>query len=427
MKKYNHMALEDRCQIERYLTFGCSFKEIAKMLNRNPSTIAREIKNHRTFITPKSSSCANYSTCQQRKICGEKYCMKPCKNCEDVNCREVCKAYMPHYCPKLDKAPYVCNNCSNQDFCSRVHAYYHAHKANNQYTSSLSSSRKSLHIDERKAKELDKLISPLIKKGQSISHIFSTHKKEIALSRKTIYNYIDRCVFEARNIDLPRKVRYKKRKAKPSEPYPYKYREGRTYEDFQTFMEQHPELDFVEMDTVKGSREKGKVLLTMIFARYDFMLIFLLDSASQECVQEIFDFLLKALGLTVFRRLFPVILTDNGGEFKNPEALEKTQHGSPCTRIFYCNPMASWQKPHIERNHEFIRCVLPKGKSFDNLSQTDITLLANHINSLTRDSLDSKSPFIAAKDFLGPKTRFVLGLKLIKPDDVFLKPALLNR
>ena len=126
---------------------------------------------------------------------------------------------MPHYCPKLDKAPYVCNNCSNQDFCSRVHAYYHAQKANNQYISELSSSRKSLHIDERKAKELDKLISPLIKKGQSISHIFSTHKKEIALSRKTIYNYIDRCVFEARNIDLPRKVRYKKRKTKPCAPY----------------------------------------------------------------------------------------------------------------------------------------------------------------------------------------------------------------
>lgn len=426
MSKYNHLSLTERCMIEKYLTFGYNFKEISRVLKRDSTTISREIKKYRTIISSKNEKCINYMSCLQRKICGNTQCMKPCKTCEMVSCIECCNQYLSYHCKKLDRAPYICNNCSKQDFCKYEHAYYQAHIAHKQYLSLLSESRKSIHITNKKSEELDLLITPLIKQGQSINHIFSTHSNDIGVSRKTVYNYIDRCVFKARNIDLPRKVRYKKRKPKPSEPFPYRFREGRTYKDFQVFMEHNPDVDIVEMDTVKGKRDKGKCLLTMIFIKYDFMLIFLLDNASQECVEEVFNYLTKALGLNVFRRLFPVILTDNGSEFKNPDVLERTKYGSLCTKIFYCDPMASWQKSHIERNHEFIRQILPKGISFDNLSQQDVTLIMNHINSVTRDSLKGESPFTVAKDFLGPKARFILDLKRIKPDDVILKPTLLK-
>ena len=164
----------------------------------------------------------------------------------------------------------------------------------------------------------------MVLNGQSVSHIFANHSEEIDFSRRTIYNYIDKCVFDVRNIDLPRKVRYKKRKTKPSEPAQYAYRQGRTYADFKAFMESHPELDVVEMDTVKGRREKGKCLLTMIFTKYDLMLFFLIESASQKCVQTVFDELTEELGTEIFQRLFPVILTDNGGEFKASDSLENT-------------------------------------------------------------------------------------------------------
>lgn len=141
-------------------------------------------------------------------------------------------------------------------------------------------------------------------------------------------------IFDARNIDLPRKVRYHKRKAKRTESFPYQYREGRTYADFKNYIECNPDVGVVEMDTVKGCKEKRKCLLTMIFTKYDFMLLFLLDTASQICVQEVFDLLLNALGLNIFRRLFPVILTNNGSEFKSPDAIEKSKCGSLCTRVF---------------------------------------------------------------------------------------------
>ena len=125
-------------------------------------------------------------------------------------------------------------------------------------------------------------------------------------------------------------------------------------------------------------------------------------------------------------RLFPVILTDNGGEFKNPYALENSEHGIMRTKIFYCDPMASYRKPHIERNHEYIRQVIPKGKSFDSFTQNDITKLTNHINSFIRESLNMNCPYDMAKNFLGPKTIRLLDLRKIKPDDVILRPSLLR-
>ena len=406
-----HLSLTSRCLIEKYIAYGYSFREIAASLGYHPSTISREIKQYRTFVTPKSPSCAKYSECRNKSHCA----------------MTECADYQIPHCKKLDKAPFVCNSCPSQDFCSREHAYYHARKADAKSHAVQSSSRQSIHLDENEVKQLNDLVSPLIKNGQSLSHIYANHSNEIRISRRTMYRYVDSCLMDARNIDLPRKVRYKKRKKKSSETFPYQYRAGRTYEDFKAYMELHPDLCPVEMDTVKGTRDKGKCLLTMIFTKYDFMLIFLLETASQECVEEVFDYLQNALGLNVFRRLFPVILTDNGSEFKNPAVIEKSRYGSLCTSVFYCDRMASWQKPHIERNHEFIRQVLPKGKSFEHLTQEDVTLLANHINSISRDSLNGLCPFDAAKDFIAKKLPYVLGLRKIPADRVVMRPLLLDK
>lgn len=384
-----HLTLTERCMIEKYLAFGYSFREIATAINRQPSTVSREIKQYRTFIAPKDTA-------------------------ENPTCR------------KLESAPFVCNQCKSRDFCSRRHAYYQAHKAHSKSKAVLSEAHSCIHADESEISKLNALVSPLIKNGQSFGHIYANHSDEIGISRKTMYRYIDKCVLDVRNIDLPRKVRYRKRKSKPLESFPYKYREGRTYEDFKQYIESHPDVCVVEMDTVKSRKEKGKCLLTMIFTKYDFMLIFLLDTASQSCVQEVFDFLLNSLGIQIFRRLFPVILTDNGSEFKAPDFIEKTKYGSLCTSVFYCDSMASWQKPHIERNHEFIRQVLPKGYSFEKLTQADATLLANHINSVARDSLNGLCPYDAAKDFIAKKLPYLLNLRKIKPDEVMLRPTLLK-
>jgi IS30 family transposase len=96
------------------------------------------------------------------------------------------------------------------------------------------------------------------------------------------------------------------------------------------------------------------------------------------------------------------------------------------TKIFYCDPNSPQQKPHIERQHEILRRVLPKGRSFDDLTQADVLLLANHMNNYARDSLGGECPHMAARKFLGTKFPFVLGFRRIQPDDVILNTTLLK-
>ena len=122
-----------------------------------------------------------------------------------------------------------------------------------------------------------------------------------------------------------------------------KFRQDRTYEDFFTYMIQHPKATYVEMDTVKGGREQGKRMLTMLFVEQNLMLIFLMRDGKADTVVEKFDWLTAALGLDAFRKLFPVILTDNGSEFKHTKEMEFTVDGQRRTRIYYCDPQASWQ------------------------------------------------------------------------------------
>ena len=132
------------------------------------------------------------------------------------------------------------------------------------------------------------------------------------------------------------------------------------------------------------------------------------------------------LGLETFRRLFPVILTDNGSEFKHTRQMEFTVDGRQRTRIFYCDPQASWQKGHIEKNHEYIRYVLPRGKSLSPYTQEDITLLMNHVNSTKRVKLGGKAPYEVAASSEYEELKLRLGLELIPADEIELSPKLFS-
>ena len=91
------------------------------------------------------------------------------------------------------------------------------------------------------------------------------------------------------------------------------------------------------------------------------MLLFLMPDGKAESVKRVFDYLETGLGIETFRRLFPVFLTDNGSEFKKVDELELNVDLEYRTNIYYCDPMCSWQKPHCEKNHEYIRKICPHG------------------------------------------------------------------
>lgn len=429
--KGKHLKIEDRLVIEYGLDQNYTLKEIAERVKKDPTTISKEIKRNR-FIKASKRKENDLQSCQHRKNCTKtnlcnNCCGKQCKKCRFVNCYRTCNEYSIKKCTKLNRYPYVCNSCSSVTTCTGEKSYYKAKVADTKYRELLVISREGLNITSNELKKMDEIISPLILKGQSLAHIFSHHKNEINCCERTLYYYFDKNVFTARNIDLPRKVKYKPRK-KSTTPVIKESttRVGRTFNDFIKFMEDNPNLPVVEMDTVHGTRS-GKVLLTLMFRSCSLMLAFIIDSCSQMAVKDVIDNLYEVLGHEVFKCSFPVILTDNGSEFKNPEDLELDNEGNQRTKIFYCNPMASYQKPHIEKNHEYIRYIIPKGKSFDNRTQEDITLMMNHINSTARASLNGNTPFKLAQMLLDTSLLDKLSLEAIPADDVHLKPALFKK
>lgn len=426
--KGKHLKIEDRLVIEYGLDQNYTLKEIAERVKKDPTTISKEIKRNR-FIKASKRKENDLQSCQHRKNCTKTNLCNNCcgKKCRFVNCYRTCNEYSIKKCTKLNRYPYVCNSCSSVTTCTGEKSYYKAKVADTKYRELLVTSREGLNISSNELKKMDEIISPLILKGQSLAHIFSHHKNEINCCERTLYYYFDKNVFTARNIDLPRKVKYKPRK-KSTTPVIKESttRVGRTFNDFIKFMEDNPNLPVVEMDTVHGTRS-GKVLLTLMFRSCSLMLAFIIDSCSQMAVKDVIDNLYEVLGHEVFKCSFPVILTDNGSEFKNPEDLELDNEGNQRTKIFYCNPMASYQKPHIEKNHEYIRYIIPKGKSFDNRTQEDITLMMNHINSTARASLNGNTPFKLAQMLLDTSLLDKLSLEAIPADDVHLKPALFKK
>lgn len=430
------LDLTDRVAIEVGIARKETFSKIAKRLRKHPLTISREIKANRTHIPgnyPYGNDCKYFSSCHDKQLCGadSEACNTECKKCKGYNCHMVCVRYESLECDKFEKPPYVCNTCSYRNMCKKTRYYYNAKYADAAVKRRRSETRQGVRLTQDELKEMTRIIKPLLKKGQPLAHIYAEHENEFPVSLRTIYNYIDQGKLRGiANIDLRRKVGYKARKKKRGSisEVSAMYREGRTYDDFEKELTiKWCEAEVVEMDTVKGSKGKGKCLLTMIFRKNAIMLIFLLPNGKAESVIRIFDYLEAGLGHECFTRLFPVILTDNGSEFKKVDQLELNDEFVYRTNIFYCDPMASWQKAHIEKNHEYIRYVLPKGKTLDAYEQEDITVLMNHINSTKRRSLGGKSPYeLIEDDDEDMKALFeLLKMHLIPADEVHLTPELL--
>ena len=426
MSENMHLTLDERNFIEQELSKNTSFKEIAKHLEKDPTTISKEVKKHRIRKEGQAihigfNHCARKYNCHRHNLCNPR-CSKECRHC--VYCNKVCSDFEDGICLRLKRAPFVCNGCTEKFGCKLTKYYYRALPSFNKYKSILSESRQGINLTELELSNLDRIVSPLIKKGQSISHIYKTH--DIPCSRTTLYRYLSNNCFSVGPIDLPRKVRMKKRKQRNIEPRDTNARTNRTYEDFQKYIELHPELPIVEMDTVE-SIKGGRVLLTLLFRSSRLMLAFILYEKTQKEVLRIFNMLELELGTELFEKTFPIILTDNGSEFGNPLSLEFNNEGIGRTRIFYCNPRASYQKGMIEKNHEFIRYVLPKGTSFNGLLQTDIDLMINHINSLGRASLNWFAPIDVAKFTMDKEVIKKLNLKKVPANEIQLNKKLLKK
>ena len=429
MPRFTHLSDDNRLEIEHALKECVSLCQIAGKLGKHTSTITREIKA-RSVPSDKgafgrvTNRCVHRFTCGKKQVCMDKPdCLKHCPACKW--CNTACPGFVEELCAMLEKPPYVCNGCKDEAKCV-LRKRYDIHKpAHADYRDTLETARQGANISDDECRQMDALLEPLVLRGQSIHHIVKNNPNHFNVHEKTIYRYIDQRVLRVKNGDLPRRCMLKPRKAKPVEhKIDAKCREGRTYQDFLAFLALNPGARVVEMDTVIG-RVGGKVLLTLLFRDTGFMMAFLREHKDAQSVIDAFARLWLLAGPELHRALFQVLLTDNGTDFSNPLALELAPDATPRSRMFYCDPCASWQKGRVERNHEFLRMILPPGTSFDGLTQAHIDLALSHINSYTRPALNDKAPFDLFSFTYGPALLEKLGQRRIPANDILLKPSLL--
>jgi IS30 family transposase len=430
-----HLTYDDRLEIERYLKLKFSFSAISRELNRHKTTISKEV-TLRSTISKKGgygrshNACIHRYDCDLFKLCDKNSCnirsknkYKYCKFCS--YCNDNCKYFKEVVCERLNSPPYVCNSCEKKNSCTLTKFYYNAKTAQKDYENLLIESRTGISCSPEEIKRIDDIIKPLINKGHSIHHIVVNNRDSIMLSEKTLYNYIEIGALSIKNIDLPKKNRYRPRKRiQMGYKVDKKCLEGRKYGDYLEFLDENKDIAIVQMDTVEG-RKGGKVLLTIHFIDSSFMLMFLRDANDSKSVKESFKRIYDALGPKDFECLFPLLLTDNGSEFSDPNSIERIGGKDKLTNVFYCYPYSAFLKPEIENNHDLIRRVIPKGKSMDNLTQEKVNLLMSHVNSYGRKKLNDLPPYEAFSQRYGFKLINALDIKLISPNNIILKPRLL--
>lgn len=429
MARYKHISDSDRLIIEQGLKNRLSLKQIASTIGKHHSTVAREV---RARATPSdkgafgrvTNRCLQRTRCNRIQLCLHlPNCTRRCSSCP--RCNANCPDFQEEVCAKLSLPPYACNGCGEESRCVLRKRFYLHRPAQNHYRTLLVGAREGANITEAELSALDGLVSPLVRQGQSVHHVLVNNPDRFRIHEKTVYRYIAGGLLHAKNGDMPRVCALKPRARKPIEhKIDTKCRIGRTYPDFQSFKASAPDSRVVEMDSVIG-RVGGKVLMTLMFPDCGLMLAFLRERNDSRSVIDTFSHLWNLAGAELFRRLFPVLLTDNGSEFSNPRALETAPDGSARLRLFYCDPCASWQKGRVERNHEFLRLVLPKGSSFDALTQADIDTVFSHINSYSRPALNDKAPFDLFAFMYGSDLLHRLGLRRIPSNQIVLKPSLL--
>lgn len=396
IKGSSHLTISERQKIREMLEENENCKTIAVLLSKDERTISREVKKRR-----------NKQENRRYGLYGKK---------DDT----VCK--------RLQRFPFVCNGCEKRKYCFKQYKYFYEPSiAQENYEIILRDSRIGLDITLEDKAVFDAILKEGISKGQSIHHIVEANKDRIRYSERSVYRLIDRAQTIVQPLDLRRKV-----KLKPRKHYVYKednkrVRVGRTYVDYIAFLAKNPLIHPVQIDTVESS-SKGihKCLLTVHFPTLRFMLIFVLKQKCKDEVTRVFIELKELLGNELYKKLFPVILTDRGTEFCSPEMIEvDAATGEVLTHVFFCDSYSSFQKGAIEENHELIRYILPKSVIFDDLTQDKAEIMASHINSYFRKVIDT-TPYTLAKAFWGDDILTKFNCKSIDPNEVLLNPQLIH-
>lgn len=395
-KYHKHLSYDDRLEIQRCLDCGMSFKAIGRRVGKHETSISREVKKHARI--------------QKTSVVVKDKDGKP----------------VSAICKQLLKSPFVCNPCKRRRCaCAFDKHIYCAKTAHKEYENELSDSREHVTLNKEQFWANNKIICDGLNKGQHLYQIIRANS--LSVSETTVYRHAKKGYLSTDNIAFPRMVKFKVRPHAPRISIPKALKIGRTYDDFLLFVQENELNGHVEMDTLIG-RIGGKAILTLHFTAPHFMLGFLLNNLSSAETARTIIALKTALRQNnlSFSHFFPVILTDRGTEFSDIFSIENDLDGKPETKLFFCDPHQSSQKPHVEKNHSLFRDIVPKGSSFDHFTQNTLNLIFSHVNSTARKVLGGKTPYELFCFLNSMALPTALGINQIHPSDIIQSPKLLT-
>lgn len=391
-KKYKHLTLSERINIELGLNKSDSIRKISRDIKRPVSTISYEISNRK--IKQKANT-----------FNGKIFDLE---------------------CEKLNKPSSVCNGCSSKIGCRKIKYYYRAHDSQNDYKTILITSREGIDMECEEFIALNNIVKEDIEKGHSF-YMIVQNNKEIDVCERTLYNYQENGYLSTKNIDLPRKVRYKKRKRILSKTKKDRtVRIGRTYNDFKKYISDNSITHHVQFDTVEG-KKGGECLLTIAFVPEDFLLSYKIKEQTVEEVQRIFKAIKTKIGYVNFYRYFNPLLTDNGKEFSDIFYIENNGETIKESKVFFCDPKRSEQKAELEVTHEYIRRYIEKGVDIGKYTDEDILNMINNINSANREKHNGKSAYEMLEKRIPKKIFKKLELTKINSKEVILNDRLFKK
>lgn len=198
---------------------------------------------------------------------------------------------------------------------------------------------------------------------------------------KTLYNYIDRCLLKVRNVDLPlrpklkRKIRRNRARRRLL---------GMSIEERPKEIDSREEFGHWEIDTVVGTRDTSAVLLSMDERKTRRRHLIKISSRSAAGVKEGIE-KIKSMYGDSFSDVFKSITSDNGSEFSELPLL------LPDTKIYYAHPYCSFERGTNEKQNVLVRYFFPKGKSFENVSDSSVARVEDWINHLPRKIFNYRS------------------------------------
>ena len=294
MNKKKHLTNAERIKIETLLSQGFSIRSIADFLEKSPSTISREIQKHSLVKIPNSCDCNDYNGCNVKHVCGSKDCNKKCRSCHLA--KKYCEHYNKRNCEHWNVSSIkLCNGCTKRGYCRLEKHFYDAKKAHLAYCDTLVQSRNGFDLTLYDLTRINSIVTPRIKKGQSLYHIAKNNESELNISESTLRRLVMAGEMDAGIIDLPQAVKRRKRKVRTAPKLKSVRKIGHLYSDFRKYISEN-DVPVVQMDCVEGKKEDSQVLLTLYFTQFHMQLVFKLKEHTAKCVKGLFDCLERKLG-----------------------------------------------------------------------------------------------------------------------------------